>query len=877
MTADQRNSVELHFAALMDQTPERREEGLRAIADEAVRREVASLLEHAGMGETVADIIGSVAAEVGDRDSPERSGRRVGPYRLVRRLGQGGQGTVFEAVRDDGSFHQRVAIKIVRWEMDDPVVRTRFRSERQILAGLEHPNIARLLDGGETEDGAPYLVMEFVEGLSLTQAAKEWPLERKLEAFLEVCRAVAFAHRNLIVHRDLKPANILVTADGTPKLLDFGIAKLVDSDHERTATMVHALTPEYASPEQVRGEHIGTACDIYSLGVVLYELLAGRRPYEVPTRSPMEIHKAVCLTEPPPPGVSADLDNIIAMAMRKEPERRYPTVEQFAQDIERSMKHRPVLARKGTFRYRAGKFVRRNALALATGCALAASLIGGAAFAAVEARRAERRFAQVRDLANTVLFQFYDQVSPLPGSTAVRASIVETARKYLDGLAGEAGNDQGLLLELAQAYARLGEVQGSATSPSLGRVEEARRSFRASMDLYDRVPVKPDSPLPWRLGAARGLEFWAEMEYAAKRPDDAEALGRRAMQLTEAGNGEDQSVTLMHSRAAWNLAQAMLAKGFPTEALAVLDPAIRSLRELQARQGANPVIAGELEVGLQNAARARVREGDLDGAAAAFQELLQTAPACDLAAPKPRECRLRWTRLSWVADVYAAVDRPNLGQPEKAAPLYERAIEVLESICRADPEDGRSHFDLAGRYGKLGDAVWRSDPKRALDLYAKAMTTAEALVSKEQIGNLRGSYLGSISRPLVLLGRTAEARRAMTELRELEGPAKSYEDRLGDLDNQATWGRLLVAEGNRLEAERTLLEAIRNAEVLRQERPKDLAAIFFLSILCRELAGITSPEGRREALQRSAAAWHSWPPTSFTVREEQRDLAAVKQ
>jgi serine/threonine protein kinase len=226
VTKEQWESVEAYFTAIHNVAPGERPAALASIADTEVRAEVASLLDHAAGGETVADAIGAAASQLEGTASRER----IGPYKLVRRFAQGGQGAVFEAVRDDPAFHQRVAIKLVKWESDTAMARDRFRQERQILAGLEHPHIARLLDGGETPDGVPYLVMEFVDGLPLTKAAAGWTQRRKLELFLKVADAVTFAHRNLIVHRDLKPANILVTREGTPKLLDFGIAKLLDSN-----------------------------------------------------------------------------------------------------------------------------------------------------------------------------------------------------------------------------------------------------------------------------------------------------------------------------------------------------------------------------------------------------------------------------------------------------------------------------------------------------------------------------------------------------------------------------------------------------------------------------------------------------------------------
>ena len=232
-------------------------------------------------------------------DSPNLQGERIGPYKLLRRLGQGGQGAVFEGLRDDGTFAHRVAIKIVKWEADSPAARERFRLERQILAGLSHPHIARLFDGGETTGGAPYLVMEFVEGQPLIKATEGWTQKRKLDLFLDVAAGVSYAHGKPIVHRDLKPGNIMVTPEGAAKLLDFGIAKLLEPGAEATQTAMQALTPAYASPEQVLGQQITTASDVYSLGFVLYELLTGRRPYLVETVTPFEMSRVICGQAPP--------------------------------------------------------------------------------------------------------------------------------------------------------------------------------------------------------------------------------------------------------------------------------------------------------------------------------------------------------------------------------------------------------------------------------------------------------------------------------------------------------------------------------------------------------------------------------------------------
>ncbi|HET9803741.1 MAG TPA: serine/threonine-protein kinase, partial [Candidatus Acidoferrum sp.] len=347
-------------------------------------------------------------------------GRKIGHYTVLEQIGVGGMGEVFSAVRSDGQFDQKVAIKLVRSTAASGVVLDHFRNERQILAGLDHPNIARLLDGGTTEDGTPYIVMELVTGKPIDEYcdSRKLSISHRLELFRQVCAAVQYAHQHLIVHRDIKPGNILVTEDGTPKLLDFGIARIFDASGIVAATQYRSFTPDYASPEQLRGEPLSTATDLYSLGVVLYHLLTGRSPYRVDHRAPGKLATAITKDEPERPStsvtraetgstqeflsenrettpvllqkrLSGDLDYILLKALRKEPELRYSSVEQFSEDLHRHLERRPVLARKGTWNYRAGKFIRRNRAAVAAAGLVTATLIAGLVVTLREIRIAE--------------------------------------------------------------------------------------------------------------------------------------------------------------------------------------------------------------------------------------------------------------------------------------------------------------------------------------------------------------------------------------------------------------------------------------------------------------------------------------------------------
>ena len=375
-------------------------------------------------------------------------------------------GAVFLANRDDDQFRKNVAFKILRFDTDEPAARARFRNERQILAALDHPHIAALYDGGTIDEGMPYIVMEYVDGQPLNEycASRHIAIHDRLVLFRSVCDAVQFAHQKLIAHRDLKPTNILVTRDGVPKLLDFGIAKLLLSPEllgdaaPQTRTGVLVMTPEYASPEQILGQPVSTATDVYSLGVVLYELLAGKRPRSLTRHDPAALHKEIVETDAKPPSavggaaLRGDLDTIVLKAMHRDPARRYRSVEQFSEDILRYLENRPVAARPDTFVYRLSRFTARNRWGVAATAAVVISLTAGALISLSEARVAQQRFQQVRKLAGRFI-ELHDDVARLPGSTRVREKLVATALDYLDNLARSAGNDPELLHEPAATLA----------------------------------------------------------------------------------------------------------------------------------------------------------------------------------------------------------------------------------------------------------------------------------------------------------------------------------------------------------------------------------------------------------------------------------------
>lgn len=546
MTPEEWRKVKEVLQTALELEPEARQTFLdnECAGQISVRREVESLLKSEEQDEPFLEQPAVIDAAELVTDASAWVGRRLGPYQLLEKIGEGGMGDVYRAVRADGMYDKQVAIKLIHSGLSTDFFLSRFKNERQILAALEHPNIARLLDGGLAENGMPYVVLEFVAGVPIDEycARQDLSISDRLKLFRPVCSAVQYAHRNLVVHRDLKPGNILVTEDGTPKLLDFGIAKILNPQQEqtgmdRTLTVMRIMTPDFASPEQVRGDPITTSSDVYSLGVILYVLLTGRRPYHVSSIAPHEILKAICDTDPEKPStavsraekpekaiksdsaadvrvgtepkvkrekltreLAGDLDNIVLKALRKEPERRYTTVEQFSEDLRRHLENLPVIARKDTPRYRASKFVLRHKVGVAAAVIFSVLLSGALGFALREARiaranelRAERRFNDVRALANSLMFEVHDSIQNLSGATPARKLLVTKALQYLDSLSHDAVGDASLQRELAAAYEKVGQVQGNPYSANLGDAGGALASYRKALSIRESLPLSTRS------------------------------------------------------------------------------------------------------------------------------------------------------------------------------------------------------------------------------------------------------------------------------------------------------------------------------------------------------------------------------------------------
>src|SRR5262245_48779171 len=445
-----------------------------------LRAEVESLLDfHSRSGRPITEPVSNAAEDVLESSSLQQL-TNWGRYRQIRLLGTGGMGAVYLAERTDGEIQQKVAVKVLRADVDRPAWRDRFLKERQLLASLNHPSIARLIDAGRTSDGRPYLVMEYVNGVPIDVHGEGMDLANQFRLFLHVCEGVAHAHRHLIIHRDLKPSNILVDASGQPKLLDFGIAKLLDETGDPTRTVDRLLTRNYASPEQLRGTTETTASDVYSLGAVLFKILTGRSPHESESGTLQAIDVVLGTKEIPAPSrlnpkLPSDVDYILRKALRNEPEDRYASVEALANDIRAFLEWRPVQARSGDAWYRCRKFLRHFRVPLAAILLLLVGLSLGLYEVNRERAIAQRRFQQVRQLANKVIA--LDRViAGLPGATKARNEIVAMSKEYLEGLTVEGHADPNLALEIATAYVSLYNVQAGAAL-SLGQFAEADESL----------------------------------------------------------------------------------------------------------------------------------------------------------------------------------------------------------------------------------------------------------------------------------------------------------------------------------------------------------------------------------------------------------------
>jgi non-specific serine/threonine protein kinase/serine/threonine-protein kinase len=724
--------------------------------DAELRREVEALLSF----ETKADaVLNSVAAPGAAlrREAPAPSA--IGPYRVLREIGHGGMGVVYLGERADGQYRKQVAIKLITSGRHDAGLERRFRRERQILAQLEHSGIARLLDGGSTEEGQPYFIMEYIEGQGLLEYcdSRKLGVTERIRLFLEVCDAVAYAHRQLIVHRDLKPGNLLVTAQGTPKLLDFGLGQVLEAGEgaeEITQAGFPMMTPAYASPEQARGEPYTVSSDVYSLGVILYELLSGLRPYKVPTGSYVELARVISEQEPVALGqaagggtaeaaelrsstperlrrrLSGDLERIVAKALAKDARLRYGGVPELAGDLRRHLDGRPVNARPATPWYRARKLLRRHRVMLPAAAAALVLILSFAAATWWEARRAERRFQQVRSLAHAVMFELDDAIAKLPGSTAAQELLVARALEYLQSLARDAGNDAGLQREVALGYERVGMVQGYVAESNLGHVPAALASFQKAEQILARLVERAPSDRSLRHDFFRVTGELATTLGAGGRFQAATVMIRKNLAQAEAAfRDEPSNIAAMQDLivANFSVADALTDQQKYAEAIPLRQRGLEMARKLVELQ------PGDAEAE-RSLALAEKKLAALLGVSQRYQEsrdAYERARVIDerLSARNPSNLRAKldlsfdYSDLGWVTG--------RMGAYADALAWHRRALALREEAARADPNDVRAAKAVAASTTRIGTTLRKmGDPGGALAELQRAVALYEDLTKR---------------------------------------------------------------------------------------------------------------------------------------------------
>jgi len=755
-------------------------------ADPAVRREVLSLLLHDGLAEPF--FAGAIRSEASSLVSSLdlREGLAIGPYRVLSVLGRGGMGAVYLAERADGCFEQRVALKVIQSSNQAAFLLDRFQQERRILALLSHPHIARLLDGGQTADGSPYFVMEYVAGQSIDLFCdrSQLSVRARLELFLKVCDAVRYAHQNLIVHRDLKPANILVTAEGEPKLLDFGIAKVLDpSETGSMQASTRVLTPEYASPEQIRGDPITTATDIYSLGAVLCHLLSGAPPHAIAKLSPLEAAQAIAGADVAAiDGLPGDLNAILQKALHKDPARRYGSAGELARDIVRFLEGRPVLAAPDSWGYRARKFLRRNWLMAAAIVAMITALAVGAGVALWQARRAERRFGDVRRLANTFLFDFENAIHNLSGATKARLLVVNTAGEYLNRLAAEAGGDRQLLRELADAYKKLGDVQGDVTGGNVGQFQQAAASYRKSLALRDSLGDERSSDPKVQAGYLFNLTALMSLERFAGDPASADRLRPKSIELADRWVRSSAPDADLLTAAAFAYNDLSHTERLREEFPAATVNARRNLELLTRAYKLDPTNVARLKAIAAGHLSAGYVELDAGRYAAAIDHFGQGNRLLDQAlAAQPKDAplrRLRMVLLNKTGEATRRLRGTEKGHASDALPFFQDAYRIGNDLVAEDPADEGVQLDLAGLcqlYGSTLQLQGRAAESlplltRGIEIYARQW--------KNVPGDINVAFNLAVTRVW-----TSDCRR---DLHDLSGALE--ETRMAD----EIWDRLLV-------------------------------------------------------------------------------------
>ena len=717
------------------------------------------------------------------------AGQTIGTYTLTAPIGQGGMGSVWLAERSDGRFERQAAVKFLNIALVTGAAEERFKREGTILGRLVHPHIAQLIDAGVSISGQPYLVLEYVSGqqIDLYCDSRNLDVESRVRLFLDVLAAVAHAHANLIVHRDIKPSNVLVSSDGQVKLLDFGVAKLLENDGQPDAATSltrdagAAMTLMYAAPEQVTGEPVTTATDVYAVGVLLYLLLAGQHPSGAGPHSSADLIKRIVDTEPAPPSgagerlpklrrmIRGDLDTIVVKALKKNPRERYTTVTAMAEDLVRFLKHEPIAARPDTITYRAARFARRNRAAVALATLTLVASVAGVAGTVIQARSAnrerivaQRRFDDVRELSNK-LFDIDVRVRRLPGASDTRQFIVDISLDYLRRLANDVHDDAGLALDVGTAYMRVGRVQGVPINTNLGQSENAEQNLRIAEGLIGSVlKAQPSNRMAFLRSAQIAHDRMVLAQY--RRPDtDALPLAYESEKWLEKylstgpiDEAEKNQVAVVGLNVAnWYFHERQLQDGLRL---------VRRTIDI-AKATNQPGQAGSAQIVV---ARALRRAGDLEGALAAIREGLALF---DPNAPPGSTYRLA---LAEEAAILGEDEAISFGRSQEAIESFNRAIAIAENLAKQDPNDAQSRFSIGDYATSLGGILRHTDPRQATARYDEALQALAAIKNNPGARRDEVRALAGSAYPLMQIGNATEARRRLDAAQSRLSEQKLY-------------------------------------------------------------------------------------------------------
>jgi len=900
MTPARWRQVDDLFNSALDQPEQSRARWLReaCAGDNDLYKTVAEMLYADSSGSTgnpIAEAIMEVATTVLAEDSVGVAPQRVGAYEILREIGSGGMSTVYLATRADDQYRKQVAVKLINRGLAADTTLERFLQERQILANLDHPNVARLLDGGAAPDGRPYLILEFVEGVGIADycVARQLSIRERCQLLLKVCDAVAYAHQNLIIHRDLKPANILVTADGIPKLLDFGIAKLVDEQRMTRDPMTRAaaglMTPEYASPEQVRGQLVTTATDVYSLGAILFELLTRQRAQRIESTSPTELVRVICERDVRPPSrvaserISPDLDNIVLKAMEKDLRRRYSSVEQLAEDIKRYLDGMPVVARGNSPLYRTRKFLRRHWVPSVAMIAVMVSLAGGVILAQRQAREAERlrldavrerdraeaerrraeeaaaeavrqramaqtsaaeaheqreragkRFDQLRTLIQRFLFDIDKAIEDLPGTSNARRVVASTALEYLDGMAKESIADAGLKRDLAAAYERVGELQGSTAKASLGDTAGALTSYAKALQLRRSSPI--DS-----LDARRELMLLymniGTNQRALNRLADASRSFDDGLRLREGPWREEPAIAGAAAGILYQKADLLASSAKSQNAVEMYRETERILIPLVERNGdvANKrsLALTRMQLGIQ-----LYRTGNYPQALPALHQSLDDLSA--LSALEPANAylkRMMGIAMRSLSNAYLDRAGGEYRSYEKGLSFAQRSLELTNQLAAADAMNRVAQRDAIRALAQVARAhasfdKWEESSRIHRETLKKLEQYGKASPNDQDIRYDIGLYNAEICTAEFRMDHIDESEGYCRKGREIyDGLARESNNRFHRFNSALLvrkLGEIALARGNKQEARRLFEEAM---AVFQQLRDADkVTAMFQLQI-----------------------------------------------